>query len=345
MIRIYPKQLTAHLRQGLHPYYFLIGNEPLMLQESQDLIRQAAKKLQFHEFHRIHLNTHTDWEAIFRTCQTMSVFSNRKILLLILPENGQLAPIEDKLIKCFSLLHEDILLILRGVHLTKAQENSTWFTAFNHGVVCIICQALQKKQLPHWVSDRAKLMNLELDHAANNLLCYCYEGNLTALSQALERLSLLHPDGKLTLSRVKLAVHDASHFTLFNWIDAILAGNSERSYFILQQLQKEGIEPTFLLRTLQRELLLVLNLKRHMDSIPLCTILNQHNIWKDRRHLIIEAVQRLSISHLHQAVKQLVKMELGIKKEYDQYFWLSLTSLSILLCSKNLLCEFYIYDE
>ena len=45
-------------------------------------------------------------------------------------------------------------------------------------------------------------MKLELDDAANQLLCYCYEGNLLALSQALERLSLLHPDGKLTLPRV-----------------------------------------------------------------------------------------------------------------------------------------------
>ncbi len=28
-------------------------------------------------------------------------------------------------------------------------------------------------------------MKLELDDAANQLLCYCYEGNLLALSQAL----------------------------------------------------------------------------------------------------------------------------------------------------------------
>ncbi len=47
---------------------------------------------------------------------------------------------------------------------------------------------------------RAKQHQLQLDDAASQLLCYCYEGNLLALAQALERLALLWPDGKLTLS-------------------------------------------------------------------------------------------------------------------------------------------------
>ncbi len=46
---------------------------------------------------------------------------------------------------------------------------------------------------------RAKQHQLQLDDAASQLLCYCYEGNLLALAQALERLALLWPDGKLTL--------------------------------------------------------------------------------------------------------------------------------------------------
>lgn len=345
MIQIYPEQLTAHLREGLHSYYLLSGNEPLILQESQDLIRQAAKKLEFNEFNRIDINTHTDWDAIFSICQTMSLFANRKILLLILPENGQIGSIKDNLIKLFSLLHQDILLILRGVRLTKAYEHSTWFTALHHSAVCIICQSLQQRKLPRWVANRAKIMNLTLDHAANYFLCDCYEGNLTELSQALERLSLLHPDGKLTLSRVKQAVHDATHFTIFHWIDTLLEGNSERACYILQQLKKEGIELTFLLRTLQRELLLVITVQRQMNCIPLHTLLDQNNVWKDRRHLMTRAVHRLSMSHLQQAIKKLVHIELGIKKNHHQSFWLSLETLSILLCSKTLMHELFLYDE
>lgn len=73
-----------------------------------------------------------------------------------------------------------------------------------------------------------------------------------ALAQALERLSLLWPDGKLTLPRVEQAVNDAAHFTPFHWVDALLMGKSKRALHILQQLRLEGSEPVILLRTLQR---------------------------------------------------------------------------------------------
>ncbi|VEC76088.1 DNA polymerase III subunit delta [Raoultella ornithinolytica] len=53
---------------------------------------------------------------------------------------------------------------------------------------------------------------------------------------------------------------DAAHFTPYHWVDALLAGKSKRVLHILQQLRLEGSEPAILLRTLQRELLLLVNL-------------------------------------------------------------------------------------
>ncbi len=117
---------------------------------------------------------------------------------------------------------------------------------------------------------------MNVDDAAIQLLCYCYEGNLLALSQALERLSLLYPDGKLTLPKVEQAVNDAAHFTPYHWLDALLMGKSKRAWHILQQLQQEDSEPVILLRTVQRELLLLLALKRQMEQVPLRALFDQH---------------------------------------------------------------------
>ena len=294
MIRIYPEQLAAQLREGLRACYLLCGNEPLLLQESRDLLRQAAQQQQFSEHYSISLDAHTDWDAIFGICRAMSLFASRQTLLLIFPENGPTAPIGEQLTKLATLLHEDILLILRGPRLTKAQENSARFKALSPHGALVSCQTPEQAQLPRWVATRAKAMKLELDDAANQLLCYCYEGNLLALSQALERLSLLHPDGKLTLPRVEQAVNDAAHFTPFHWLDALLAGKSKRARHILQQLQQEDVEPVILLRTLQRELLLLLTLQRRMASAPLRTLFDQHKVWQNRRPLVTRALQRLS---------------------------------------------------
>ncbi|TQI79442.1 DNA polymerase III delta subunit [Serratia fonticola] len=340
MIRLYPEQLAAQLREGLRACYLLSGNEPLLLQESQDLIRQAAQQQQFTEHYSITLDSHTDWDAIFAICQAMSLFSSRQTLLLILPENGPTAPIGEQLLKLAGLLHQDILLVLRGPRLTKAQENSAWFKALSTNGVLISCQTPEQAQLPRWVAQRAKSMQLELDDAANQLLCYCYEGNLLALSQALERLSLLHPDGKLTLPRVEQAVNDAAHFSPFHWLDALLAGKSKRAWHILQQLQQEDVEPVILLRTLQRELLTLLTLQRRMATTPLRTLFDQQKVWQNRRNLITQALQRLSGQQLQQAVHLLAQLEITLKKDYGQPVWPALETLSMLLCGKPLATSF-----
>ena len=302
MIRIYPEQLAAQLREGLRACYLLSGNEPLLLQESQDLLRQAAQQQQFSEHYSISLDAHTDWDAIFSICQAMSLFASRQTLLLIFPENGPTAPIGEQLTKLATLLHEDILLILRGPRLTKAQENSAWFKALSPHGALVSCQTPEQAQLPRWVAARAKAMKLELD--------------------------------------VEQAVNDAAHFTPFHWLDALLAGKSKRAWHILQQLQQEDVEPVILLRTLQRELLLLLTLQRRMTSAPLRTLFDQHKVWQNRRSLVTQALQRLSGAQLQQAVQLLTQIELTLKQDYGQSVWPELETLSMLLCGKPLATSF-----
>ncbi len=336
MIRLYPEQLAAQLQEGLRACYLICGNEPLLLQESQDAIRKTASQNGFEEHISFVLDTHTDWDEIFGQCQALSLFSSRQTLLLQFPENGPNAAISEQLVKLASLLHPDILLMIRGNRLTKAQENSAWFKVLSPQGIYITCQTPEQAQLPRWVSNRAKSMHLELDDAANQLLCYCYEGNLLALSQALERLSLIYPDGKLTLPRIEQAVSDAAHFTPYHWLDALLAGKSKRAWHILHQLRLEDSEPLILLRTLQRELLQLLQLQRKMPHTPLRSLFDTYKVWQNRRPLLTQALQRLSSEQLSQAVSLLTRLELVLKQDYGQSIWDGLETLSMLLCGKPL---------
>ncbi|MDN0122609.1 DNA polymerase III subunit delta [Yersinia aleksiciae] len=336
MIRVYPEQLVAQLHEGLRACYLLCGNEPLLLQESQDHIRQVAAQHDFTEHFSFALDAHTEWDSIFSLCQALSLFASRQTLLLSFPESGLTAPINEQLVKLSGLLHPDILLILRANKLTKAQENSVWFKALSPNGVFVSCQTPEQTQLPRWVSTRAKSLDLDIDDAAIQLLCYCYEGNLLALSQALERLSLLYPDGKLTLPKVEHAVNDAAHFTPYHWLDALLAGKSKRAWHILQQLQQEDSEPIILLRTLQRELLQLLTLKRRMDQVPLRALFDQFKVWQNRRPMMTQALQRLSMPQLQQAVHLLTQMEIRLKQDYGQSIWPELETLSMLMCGKIL---------
>ncbi|MEQ9886890.1 DNA polymerase III subunit delta [Pectobacterium zantedeschiae] len=336
MIRLYPEQLTAQLHEGLRGCYLVFGSDPLLLQESLDSIKRVAQQHEFSEHFSFILDLHTDWDAIFGTCQALSLFASRQSLLLVLPENGPNAAMSENLVKLAALLHPDILLILRGHKLTKAQENSAWFKALAQDSAYINCLTPEQARLPRWVAQRAKAMKLTLDDQATQLICYCYEGNLLALSQALERLALLYPDGKLTLPRVENAVNDAAHFTPFHWLDALLAGKSKRAWHILQQLKQEDCEPVILLRTLQRELLQLLTLKRRMSNTSLRTLFDQQKVWQNRRDLLTQALQRLSLQQLQQAVRLLTQVEITLKQDYGQSVWSELESLAMLLCGKAL---------
>lgn len=336
MIRLYPEQLRAQLTEGLRAAYLLLGNDPLLLQESQDAVRHAATAQGFEEHHTVALDASTDWNALFAMSQERSLFASRQTLMLQLPENGPNAAINEQLAALIPLLHDDLLLVVRGNKLTKAQENAAWFKALLNHAVLVSCQTPEQAQLPRWLATRAKQHKLQLDDAASQLLCYCYEGNLLALAQALERLSLLWPDGKLTLPRVEQAVNDAAHFTPFHWLDTLLAGKSKRALHILQQLRQEGVEPAILLRTLQRELLLLVTMKRQATSTPLRTLFDKHRVWQNRRALFSEALNRLSQEQLRQAVSLLAQTELTLKQDYGQSVWAPLESLSLLLCHKTL---------
>ncbi|WP_413723689.1 DNA polymerase III subunit delta [Sodalis sp. RH16] len=334
MIKLYPEQLGAQLQESLRACYLLFGNDPLLLQESHDAIRRQAESQGFCEHLSFTLDASVDWDEIFSLCQAMSLFASRQTLLLILPDNGANAALGEKLAQLSTRLHPDLLLMLRGTKLTRAQENSGWYKALARDGVYVACMTPEQGQLPRWTALRAKAMQLNLDDAANQLLCYCYEGNLMALSQALERLSLIYPDGSLTLPRVETAVNDAAHFTPFHWVDAMLAAKSKRAGHILRQLRQEACEPVILLRSLQREVMLLLTIQRQMHQSPLRSLLDQHKVWQTRRPLLTAALQRLSPRRLHQAVSLMTAIEITLKQDYGYPVWSDLETLSLLLCGK-----------
>lgn len=336
MIRLYPEQLSVQLQQGLRGCYLFCGNDPLLLQESQDTIRHTAQRQGFTEYFSIILDGHTEWENIFTLCQARSLFACRQILLLIFPDSGLTTLMSQQLIRLTALLHPDILLLLRANKLTKAQQNSAWYKALSQNAVFVSCQTPDQTQLPRWINNRAQNMKLDIDAAAIPLLCHCYEGNLLALSKMLQKLSLLYPNGRLTLLRVEQMVNDVAHFTPYHWLDALLTGVSGRTWHILQKLQQEEEPPVILLRVLQPDLLLLLTLKRNMEQVPLCNLFEQHKVWQNRRNIMTEALQRLSLSQIQQAVHLLAQIEIELKHDYCQSIWSRLETLSMLLCGAAL---------
>lgn len=125
----------------------LLGNDPLLLQESRDAVRQVAAAQGFEEHHTFPLIPTLTGMRSFRYAGYESVAS-RQTLLLLLPENGPNAAINEQLLTLTGLLHDDLLLIVRGNKLSKAQENAARFTALANRSVQVTCQTPEQAQLP-----------------------------------------------------------------------------------------------------------------------------------------------------------------------------------------------------
>jgi len=165
MNRIFPEQLSLSLARQPATLYFLVGEDPFLLAESQDAIQQAAFKQGFDEKWGLKINPSTDWNSLFERVQSMGLFFNKQCILLDLPENLT-ALLQKNLLEFVSLLHADVLPIFRLAKLTKATENHAWFIAANQyapEAVLVNCQTPNVEQLPRWVSNRAKSLGLSID--------------------------------------------------------------------------------------------------------------------------------------------------------------------------------------
>ncbi len=282
------------------------------------------------------LDASTDWDAIFSICQALSLFASRQTLLLQLPENGPNAAMNEQLAKLVALLHDDLLLIVRGNKLTKAQENAALVNSTE--------QPCRADQLPD-AGVRISPAGLPPGQSRTNWSWTTPPISCSAIAMKAicwhwrRRWSDWLCCGRMAnspLPRVEQAVNDAAHFTPFHWVDALLAGKSKRALHILSQLRLEACEPVILLRTVQRELLLLVTLKRQSAHTPLRALFDKHRVWQNRRGVTGEALNRLSADQLRQAVHLLSRIELVVKQDFGQSVWAELESLSLLLCHKAL---------
>ncbi|WP_394250781.1 DNA polymerase III subunit delta [Vibrio profundi] len=331
-MRIFADRLPEQLAKQLNNVYLIFGNEPLLLQESREAIQKAAKQQGFEERHRFAIDASLDWNQVYDCTQALSLFSSRQIIELELPESGVNAAIAKELLALSEQIHNDILLILIGSKLTKAQENAKWFKVLSSQGHWVSCLTPDIQRLPQFVQGRCRSLGLSPDPEAVQMLAQWHEGNLFALTQSLEKLVLQYPDGKLTLVRLEESLSRHNHFTPYHWVDALLAGKANRAQRILRQLEAEGVEAVILLRSVQREVNLLLQMKQQMAHMPINQVFEKHRVWQSKKPLYNAALTRISIQGLHSIFALLTQAEITAKTQYEDSPWPLIHQMSIELC-------------
>ena len=214
----------------------------------------AAREAGYTERSVHHVEGSFKWHNLDHDAASLSLFAERKILDVRVPakkfdREGSAALREWVADESKS---QDALLLLRTTRLEPRQRSSAWFKAIDEaGVVCLIWPT-SPGQLPRWLDQRARGLGLQVAQDALQYLAERVEGHLLAAAQELEKLALLQLPQPIDLDAVMAALEDASRFNSFDLLDAVMAGQAERTVRILHGLREEGGCPVCDSRCLER---------------------------------------------------------------------------------------------
>lgn len=328
-MKVPPERLARQLQDGLAPVYVLGGDEPLLLEEAASAIRSAARAAGFEERETFFADAGFDWRELAAQSQNLSLFSQKRLLEVRLPGGKPGAEGARVLSEYAREPAEDTVLMLLCGRLESAARNSAWYKALDQAGVSVQAWPLGQRELPGWLQNRARGLELELDREATGLLAERVEGNLLAANQALERLALLYPGQPVDAAAVLAVVADNARFDVFGWVDALLAGESRRALRALENLQHGGAELPLLLWALTRDLRLVcsVSLRVTRGESPRAAM-QALRVWQRRQTLIESAVRRMSLRRWHACLARAARCELMAKGALGGNGWEEMLQLT-----------------
>ncbi|MBX3709755.1 MAG: DNA polymerase III subunit delta [Gammaproteobacteria bacterium] len=250
-------QLEPHLAKQLAPIYIISGDELLLKQDAIHLIRKAAKKTGFSERVRITPEAGFDWETLYSLLYSASLSTEQRLFEL---DFRDIAPnkIAGKILQEYGERPSpDNLLLIDIGKIDDKIAKTAWYKSLEKNGIVVTVWPIPREQLPQWIHHRAKKYKLQFNPHAANLLADYTEGNLVATAQTIEKIYLLQPQKPIDADLIETVLADESRFTVFDFVDALIARNQPKALRILESLKQESIEPVLILWGITRELRLL----------------------------------------------------------------------------------------
>lgn len=327
MAKLRPEQLTAALNKHLAPIYIITGDEPLLIQETCDAIRAAARNANFIERDLYHCDTHFEWSQVLASANSMSLFADKKIIELRMP-NGKPSDKGKVLLEYAQAPANDNLLLIITEKLDKDVAKTKWFVALEQQGVHIQHWAVTPDNLSHWISQRLKLAGLQADGNAVDLLASRIEGNLLAAVQEIEKLKLLAPNNIISMELMASVVADSARYDLFGLSDKALQGDASAAVKTLHGLKAEGTDAIAVLWALTRDI-------RSLVQISLATAqgknfelaAKQAGVWDKKQPLFHTALKRIKSAQLQQLLRKANGIDKAVKGMRNAEPWDELLDL------------------
>lgn len=314
-MKLYANQLSQQLKQGLDACYMLFGDEPFQIDDSRKQIKALARSQGVDEFIRLVDDDQFDWAELLDHCQAMSLFSSRKLIELELTSGKLNKQASDIIQQVAGQLSQDTILVIFGPKLEQNQTRAAWFKALDKQGCYIPVYEIEGQHLRRWLQQQLQQRNLQMTPDAQNYLLELTAGNLLACSQELEKITMANTAAFIDITDVEKLVADQSRFSVFQLMDQLWLGNSEKCLTMINRLQSEEVEPNILIWSMQKDVTLVQQLVQakqfNLDTKP---ILDSHRVWKNKQQQFINAANKLPIDVVNKALEYLSQIDQGLKQ-------------------------------
>ncbi len=338
-MRLRPEQTGQHLQQTLLPVYLIAGDEPLLVQETADAIRSAARTQGFAERELFHADDKNfEWQQLLNEASHLSLFAQKKILELRIP-NGKIGADGSKALQeyCAHPSDDNLLLIL-SAKMDSATLKNKWAKTIDATGAIVQVWPVTVQQMPRWIEQRLKQAGIRANAAAREILTQRVEGNLLAAVQEIEKLKLLVTGDVVDATTMSTVVADSARYNVFTLVDIILEGDAAAACRQLRGLREEGTDATAILWAITRELR---TLNKASDAANggerLEWALKKMGVWEKRQPLVRGALRRLTSTQLTRMLRQAAGIDRAIKGMRSASPWDELCTLVLGMCGVNTL--------
>lgn len=326
--------IDAHLAKSLAPLYVITSDEHLLALETADKIRRAARQQGFLERDILTVERSFKWGALLAANQSQSLFGDKKLIDLRIPTGKPGKDGGQALQDYVAQLSPDNLTLITLPKLDWATQKAAWVGSLQQAAVYIDIPLVERAQLPSWISMRLSMQGQSADRQSLDFIADRVEGNLLAAHQEIQKLALLHPQGKLSFEQIHDAVLNVARYDVFKLNEAMLVGDVPRLVRMLEGLKGEGEALPLVLWAVAEEIRTLLKLKSGMtQGRPLGVLLKEYRIWGPREKLMGPALHRVSQTTLEAALQdaaQVDKMVKGLRaKDFAGDAWDALLQLSL----------------